>query len=454
MTFVTIAVALLGSAMVLILGPVDGLVTYVALYMLYPPYLAVSLGTVSINAHRIVVVVLLCRVLLDHRSRAKSRWTVLDVLLVGSFAAMAVALSLRADLGIVMENRGGAFLDMIVPYVIARSVIHNQQDLVRLAKGLSLVVIPVAVLAVVESVAGWSPYAGLGQFSFLSGGAVGGEGPELRWGLNRAGGAVGGCISFGFCFVVLLPMMLLLVRQRGTWRTIGFIATGSAFAGTISSMSSGPLLGLVASSAAMALSVRPSLAKPALCLVLLAALAAEIGSNRHFYHLVGYVTFSSGTAWYRARLLEVAVGKLPEYWLLGYGFKDPGWGPELDMRGYTDVCNQYILMACRGGGLPVVLFVGALGHALARLRRVFRSGCGDVLKTASWYVGSMVVGMAVAITSAGLLGAEGLFYAMLGVVGSGAFSVVPGVQPRLPVVVCPRTSMAPGIHVYSQTADH
>jgi len=421
MTFATLAVAFFASALVLMLRPVDGLVTYIAVQLLYPSYLAVSLGTVDITADRIVIAVLLCRALMDRSLVARFRRITLDYFVVGSFGVLTLALCLQEALPRVLENRAGAFLDAILPYFAARLIIQDRSRVLRLAKGLAMVLIPVAALGVMESLTAWSPYAGLRRFSFIS--TSEGGPPDLRWGLYRAGGAIGNSISFGLCFVVLLPMVLVLLGQRGTWKTLGFIAAASGIAGVFSSMSSGPLLGLVVFGGAAALSLQPVFAKPALWLALLAFFTAELGSNRHFYYLIGYLTFSGRTAWYRGRLIDVSVERLSEYWLSGYGFKDPGWGPSLDMRSYTDVCNEYILMACRGGIFTTILFVGALATALTRLRRVFRTASDPVLKMASWYLGSMVVGLAVAMMSVGLLGVESLFFTMLGVIGSPAFDV-------------------------------
>jgi len=36
-----------------------------------------------------------------------------------------------------------------------------------------------------------------------------------------------------------------------------------------------------------------------------------------FYHLIDYLTLDPETAWYRTRLLEVAISNISEYWLLG-----------------------------------------------------------------------------------------------------------------------------------------
>ena len=449
MTFVILAVALFASALVLMVRPVHGLVTYVAVGFLYPSYLTVSLGTVDINAQRIVIVVLFCRALIDRSLVTRLRATTLDVLVVGSFAVGLVALCLHGSVGRVLENRAGAFLDIILPYFVARLVIHDYQDLIRLAKGLAIIVIPVAALGVMESLTTWSPYSGLWQFSFFPSSA---GGPELRFGLSRAAGAVGNAISFGLCFVVLLPMMLVLLGQRGTWRTVGLVAAGSAFAGALSSMSSGPFVTLAAFSGAAALIRAPRLVKPLVILVFLGCLVVELGSNRHVYHFVKYLGFNTETGWHRVRLIEVAIETLPEYWLLGYGFENPGWGRAFFNRRKTDVTNHYILLACRGGIGTTALFVGALGVALSRVRRVFKSSVTPGLRNASWYVGSMIVGLGVGMMSVGLLGAEGLFVMMLGVVGSVAFDVVPPSYygPRL--AASPARPVTLDVQVRSRTA--
>jgi len=416
---VTIAVAVVASLLVMATKPRHGLGIYFALLMLYPSYLSVSLGSVDITVSRIVVTVLLLRVLTDRELAVAFRFKVMDFLVLALFAWGAFALTVTVGAGI-LENRAGAFMNTVMPYFAARLIVKSRDDLLCFAKWVAVVVIPVAALAVLESATGWSMYLGMKQYSYL--GMASGI-SDQRWGFYRAAGP-SMAITFGLCFVAVMPMILSLRKCTDSWKSVSTLSLLAAVGGVLASMSSGPLMCLVVFSGCAVLIYRPAYVKPIIVLFLLALVAAEIGSNRHFYYLIGYLTFSEKTAWYRAKLFEVAVRKLPEYWLLGYGGQDPGWGPLIDERNYTDVCNGYILFAVTQGIPAMLLFSGVLATGIAYMTKVYRTSVLPLLKDAAWYMGSFMVGMIFALWSVGLLGSmEMVFYIVVGVMAAPVFDM-------------------------------
>ena len=83
----------------------------------------------------------------------------------------------------------------------------------------------------------------------------------------------------------------------------------------------------------------------------------EIISNRHFYDVISRFTFSGSSAWYRSRLIEVALfqGGMSGHWLTGYGWGvDPGWGAIIYGRPRSDIINQYLLVLCKYGLVGLV----------------------------------------------------------------------------------------------------
>jgi hypothetical protein len=227
------------------------------------------------------------------------------------------------------------------------------------------------------------------------------------------------------CFVLLLPILLSLWAQKGPWARSAGLGAVAAVLGAFSSMSSAPLLSLTVFGGSAALILKPSLVKPVLIGLAVMIVAAQIGSNRPVYHLVGYLTFGDSASWYRARLIEVAWQKLPEYWQFGYGFRDPGWGLLIDGRGYTDVCNAYVLLAVRHGVLATLLFAGALASSVARLRKSYRSSSDPAIRKSAWYMGSVMIGVSFGAYAVGLLAAmETILYLLFGMVASPVFEAV------------------------------
>ncbi len=148
-------------------------------------------------------------------------------------------------------------------------------------------------------------------------------------------------------------------------------------------------------------------------------LVGQIISNRGIFYLTEYFTFSGDTAWYRARLIEVAIMKLPEYWAFGYGMIDPGWGHLIDNRDHTDICNQYVLQAAYHGLGGLGIFVSLFWASLAGLRRTVGSAKTIFLKEAVWFIGISLVALAVVFFSVGVFGKfNALLYVLFGLSGS------------------------------------
>jgi hypothetical protein len=150
----------------------------------------------------------------------------------------------------------------------------------------------------------------------------------------------------------------------------------------------------------------------------LAVFACEIISNRGFFYVMGRFTFDQANAWYRARLIDVAVMKLPEYWALGYGMTDPGWGEIIDTRLKTDVCNQYVLQAVYHGLGGLAVFISVLWSSVAGLRRFAKLASDRWASDAAWLLGISIVSLAVAFLSVGVFGKfTSVFYSLLGIAG-------------------------------------
>jgi len=75
---VTLLVAALGSAAVLLLRPAQALGAYIAVLVWYPDYLRVTVGTIDISVSRIVIMVMLLRCLSDRRFLRGFVWSWLD----------------------------------------------------------------------------------------------------------------------------------------------------------------------------------------------------------------------------------------------------------------------------------------------------------------------------------------------------------------------------------------
>ena len=144
--------------------------------------------------------------------------------------------------------------------------------------------------------------------------------------------------------------------------------------------------------------------------------SVEIISNRHFYDVLGDFTFSSRTAWYRSRLIDVALfeGGMSNHWLTGFGYNvDPGWGPRLDGRSYTDTVNHYILELHRFGLVGLVPFLAINIVAAKRLRKAYLASALTADRWLVWCVSGALSGLWAAMMSVSLFGPPTTVFFML-----------------------------------------
>jgi len=215
---------------------------------------------------------------------------------------------------------------------------------------------------------------------------------------------------------------------RRTWLWLGAVLLGVL--GAISSLSSGPQLGLAILCITSVFYFMKPMIKPAIVGLVLLCVLVEMASNRHFYQLIDYLALNSETAWYRGRLLEVAVSHLPDYWLFGVGDKWPHhWGLEIDTRLHVDVVNHFILVALNGGVPSLLCFVGTIIGAMRAASRIPARSCSPALKQMGFGLVCVTIGLAGASMSVGLFGPPLLLtYMLLGLMVS-----LPGLaeHPRL-----------------------
>ena len=146
--------------------------------------------------------------------------------------------------------------------------------------------------------------------------------------------------------------------------------------------------------------------KGAIIGVILMCGLVDIISNRRFYNVIDHLSFSSSTAWYRARLFEVALfeGGMSGHWLTGYGFAEPGWGPKIDMREWTDMVNHYLLELSRYGLVGFIPFCAVIITAIKKLFENFRLMKSGEDQWLIWCIAGGLFGVLLAFNSVSLFG--------------------------------------------------
>ena len=414
----TLAIAVLGCVLVLTLRFPYALAAYIAALAWYPNYLRISIGTIDISVGRIVVSVLLLRCLLNDRIRCRFVWSRLDKWVTLSMAVcVGIWCLMHPSLQASLENRSGFLMDTWFAYIVVRLIMTDRATLISFAKATGVVLAPLAILGVSECITG--EYFFLALKRFRPWGGFGGSMPAGRWGLTRANGPFSHSIMFGGCFAMFLPLIWALRYQRDHWGKLAYLMSGAVILGVLSSMSSGPWVMLIAVILCLAMANFRHWVKPLLVGFMALCIAIGIISNRPFYHVLYSYLNPVGGEWYqRARLVDYGIETLGQWWLGGYGGRDPGWG-RAAITGKTDVNNEFLLAGVNYGLLGIIALCGVLVQAFSGLSRAFRKTQDVELKSLYWCLGSSLVGVIAIWQGVTFFGQmPSLFYSFLGIIGS------------------------------------
>jgi hypothetical protein len=276
-----------------------------------------------------------------------------------------------------------------------------------------VVAVGAGLLGVVEATTYWSPFQALQSHSAIRAFDFG-LNEEIRFGMLRAHGSTSMPIYFGVAMALVLGMMFAL-RGFAPSKWAWLLACACAAAGALSSMSGGPQTALATVVVVNVFWWFPRWIKPSIVALVCLCIAAEIGSNRHFWHLIEYLNFIGGDFWYRCRLIDVALMQWHEYWLIGLGSNIPNhWGMLIDGRQFVDIVNDYVIIAITGGVLLLSCHLAIQYSAIRNSVWTFRHGDQATKQLAFGQVASLL-GVIVASVSVGLFGpALILTYVQLG----------------------------------------
>jgi hypothetical protein len=418
---VTLTLALILSVLVIILRPKYAFVTYIIGLLWYPAYLAVSIGTIDILVGRFVVAVLLMRCFFDDSIRRKFTWNRLDTLVTLSMVVYVGAYLITQvnPIAQTLESRAGFVMDTWCAYLAARFIVTDRKKLITIIKCISIALIPLAILGIIESVTGWRAFFPLWRYSpwFVEG--VGGFIREGRFGLARAVGPFSHAILFGGGFAMFLPLVYYLRREKGEWRSLAYVIFGIVLLGALSSMSSGPWVMVIVVIFCLLMENHKKFIKPLFVFLVISCILIGIASNRPFYHVIAsWANPLGGASWHRAKLIDLAIEHFNEWWVVGYGEKDPGWGPQLGM-GVTDLTNEYILKGVRYGILGVIALCAVLAKSFRSLIATYGRLKQPALKSLCWAFGCLLFSVTVAWMSVSFFGQlSTLVYCSIGMIGS------------------------------------
>jgi O-antigen ligase len=117
-------------------------------------------------------------------------------------------------------------------------------------------------------------------------------------------------------------------------------------------------------------------------------------------------------------MIDLAIEHFGDWWLVGYGGQDPGWG-QLFGSSWTDITNEYICRGVQYGISGVIALLGVFIAGISMLVSLYKSEKRPELKSLYWAMGSVLVMLIISFNACTFFSqTTSLFYCILGIIGS------------------------------------
>lgn len=375
-----------------------------------------ELGPAHLTVMRVLVFVGFIRVLargeqLTNGKNPVDRWVILWAVILIATSAFHTSEAWVYRAGLVWTDLGCYFL--------FRIFLSDWQDVVRAFKATCVILIPVALLMVVEKETRDNLFGVLGGVNRTA---------LIRDGRIRASGPFAHPILAGTVGATCFAMAMCLWRRHRMKALLG-LAAGIGIVGACTS--SGPILMVAFTIGAFML--WPFRKKLGLIrwLTVFAIVALAAVMNDPVYFLVARIDISGGSqGYYRAQLIRSSIEHLDEWWLAGTDQTRHWMATGIYANtNHTDITNHVLAMGVMGGLLLMAVFVLILVAGFRAIGKALKDNekAPSEQQFLIWALGALLFGHVVNFMSISLFDQSIVFfYLILGAIGA--------VQLRKPAV--------------------
>lgn len=370
--------------------------------MILYPNVAIHLGPLNFPVSRFVILALLLAIRirkydLDFTFTRGDKFMLL--FFVGQIISGMFTSSDRVNF---LINRFGRSLDIFIPYFVIRITAYDWDELKAITKSMVVGACVLGLFAIYESVTGTNLLQFGSPRPFI----------EPRMGMTRAMVTFGHPIYLGTFLGSVLSIAIgyyYLIRT-GKGKISKYVLL-VILLGAVASFSSGGFMAVLLSIVFMIFYNYRRHWKTIRTLILISILLIELISNRHFYNVIDRFTFSPQTAWYRTRLIEVALfeGGMTGFWIFGHGMVDPGWNHKIDGRAHTDLVNHFLLILVRFGLVGFIPYMGVIVTAIRNLLETGSRVLHDKERFFLWGFGGALFSVLMTMNSVSLFGQANTF---------------------------------------------
>lgn len=274
-------------------------------------------------------------------------------------------------------NRLGVSFDIIGIYFLVRFLVRDFDDIVWVIKVFAFVTIPVAAAMFLERVDGRNLFSVFGGVPDVT---------IVRWGKMRCQGAFSHPITAGTFGAAVFPLLIALRLAGGNGRALMVFGAVAASVITVSTSSSGPLLGYFAGVTALCMWFFRDRMRGFRWALALSLIALHLVMKAPVWALIARVNvFGGSTGYHRFYLFDQFLRRFSEWWLFGVK-STADWGYYL-----FDVTNNFVRIGVDGGLSTLVIFIAILAFSFQSIGRAVRSTEDDVRQKIYWALGASLL---------------------------------------------------------------
>jgi hypothetical protein len=280
--------------------------------------------------------------------------------------------------------RAGILWTNLGSYFLFRIFFQDDEDVKFVFKALCVLLVPAAILMILEKFHGKDYIAALGGVSVV---------PNFREGHFRAQGAFAHAILAGTAGAGCFPMALYFWKNHRKLSLSGlFGAGGMVFATT----SSGPVMMLIFSIFGLLLWKIRRYLRAFRWFMLVAIIVLDMIMKAPVYFLMARIDISGGsTGYYRAQLIRTSIEHLHEWWSVGTDYTRHWMATgQHGNDQHADITNHFLAMGVGGGLLLIFLFIIVLVVAFNLVGKTLRENENAPIEHSylSWTLGATLFG--------------------------------------------------------------
>lgn len=349
----------------------------VACVVLIPIYNSVSLAGLELPVARILLFTLLARMIMRGESSVDGLIGMDKVLLIWAVWMTFAYFALTPSLGSLVNRFGTIWVDVILAYFLCRNYLADSEDVFAIINTLIGVTVVLAVCGFIEYSTRFNIFTKLGGNLYGT----------IRDGSLRCQGPFGHPIFLGTFAAMTIPLLWAFGKNRWMGTRKALVLWGACAATAIFSGSSSSVFSLVAAMFGVALWYLRDYMKIIIWSTVGLVVALEIAMEAHFWWLPARLNPMGGSAYHRARLVDLYLIRIDEWWLFGTRSNTEWTG-----SGMThDVANHLLRIATDGGLLALIIFLLVIFSALKVITGLLRDGrTSEESKVMLWALGALL----------------------------------------------------------------